>query len=58
MCNTCDIDESTYIRFKGMISEIIKIYLVSNVEGIGGRDITVQVDETAIYRGRIITILV
>jgi transposase-like protein len=49
-----DIDEKTYIKIKKMIYPLLELDLESNHELLGSPTNPVQVDETAICRGRII----
>lgn len=50
----CEISAPCYIKIKTEIIELIK-EINRKSEKIGGRNIEVQLDETAIYNGRIIT---
>jgi hypothetical protein len=53
--NICDISELTLIKIKEYLHVIIKYDLNTNIEKIGGVEKIIQLDETAVCRGRIIS---
>ena len=50
-----EVSEPTYISFKKKLLQVIEREIVNKFPKIGGLGVVVQVDETAVSRGRIIT---
>ena len=50
----CDISKPVYIKIKDKLINLIGRYIIQSQERIGGIGTRVQIDETAICRGRII----
>ncbi|KAG0418819.1 hypothetical protein DMUE_6391 [Dictyocoela muelleri] len=53
--DTCQINEQTYTAFKDSLIRVIADEIENRFELIGGPGLVIQVDETAVCRGRVIT---